>query len=133
MSNRALANRALANRARAIVALLGAATLAACSPGTDLPISTPDITFVADPTAVLIKAGQTTTVVVNSVPTTGTNGTVKWTTSDAKVVTVDDKVDLGAPATIRAVAPGTASLSGIVSITGLQSTVSVQVRVTTGP
>ena len=119
---------------RAAVAAAAALALgvAGCSPGTDPIGSATGATFAADPSSLLLGIGEQQSVTVYALPA-GPTGTVTWTSSDTKVVTVDGTpVALGAGVTVQAVGAGTASLRGVVTTPGLQTTISVAVRVRTG-
>lgn len=121
-----------ARRARATAALAAAAFLvAACSPATEPLNTTTGLTFVADPASLFLAQNEQATVVINSFPIQGVLGTVTWTSSDPKVVTVDSSVAIGVPTTVRAVGAGTATLRATVSSTGNVVTVTVPVRVRT--
>ena len=120
-------------RLRAMALVLAAATAAgACSPKTDLVESTSNLTFFADPSSLFLVQGTQETVTVNSLPTGPAPGTVDWTSSDERVATVDRSVTIGDPVTVRAVAPGTATLRATVRSTGYQTTLTVAVRVRAG-
>jgi hypothetical protein len=110
-----------------------AATLAAggCSPGTEPLDTSSGLTFMADPAALLLSPGDAQTIVVSSVPIGPVLGTVKWSSSDTRVVTIDSLVQIGEPATARAVAAGTATLRATVSSAAIQTTLTVAVRVQT--
>ena len=116
-----------------MVATLLVATLAAagCSPGTEPLGTSSSLTYTADPSALLLSPGETQAIVVNSTPIGPVLGTVRWSSSDPRVVTIDSLVQIGQPATARAVGAGTATLRATVSSTGNQTTISVAVRVRT--
>jgi uncharacterized protein YjdB len=119
-------------RAFALVALASAATLAACSPPTQPLNTATGLSFVADPASFFLAAGEAQTVTVSSFPIGGASGTVKWSTTDPAVVTVDSIVEVGAPATVRAVSPGSASLRAVIGSNGTQVSLNVAVRVRAG-
>ena len=116
-----------------MVATLLVATLAAagCSPGTEPLNTSSGLTFTADPAALLLSPGETQPIVVSSVPIGPVLGTVKWSSSDPRVVTIDSLVPIGEPATARAVSAGTATLRATISSAANQSTLSVAVRIRT--
>jgi hypothetical protein len=115
--------RALAIGLAAVLAVGG------CSPETEPLNTTSGLTFVVDPSALLLSPNAVDAVVVNSVPLGPVLGTVKWATSDARVVTVDSLVAIGDPATVRAVGSGTATLRGTVTSSANQLILTVAVRV----
>jgi hypothetical protein len=124
-------------RARVVTRMLATAVLAAtagaagCSPGSDPLDTSSSLTFSADPSALLLSPGETQAIVVSSAPIGPVNGTVKWSSSDVRVVTIDSVVQIGQPATARAVSAGTATLRATVSSATTQTTISVAVRVRT--
>lgn len=121
-------------RALALGVALGIAattSFAACSPGYDPIDTTTGLVFAADPSSLLLALGEQQTVTVNSAPIGPVAGTVTWTSSDPRVATVDSIVAIGAPATVRAVAPGTVTLRATVASTGNQVLLTVPVRVRT--
>jgi hypothetical protein len=120
-----------ATRLAATTLLAATLAVAGCSPGTELLNTSSGLTFTADPASLLLSPGETKTIVVNSVPIGPVLGTVKWASSDPRVVTIDSLVPIGAPATARAVGAGTASLRATISSAAIQSTLSVAVRVQT--
>lgn len=120
----------MTNRLRTLALVLATTSLAAsCSPGTEPLNTTSGLTFAADPSAFLLAPLEVESVIVNSTPIGPVLGNVAWSSSDPKVVTVDSVVAIGAPATVRAVAAGTASLRAVISSQGNQTTISVPVRV----
>ena len=115
-----------------LATLFSAGAVAACSPPTEPLTTSAGLAFTPDPASFFLSVGESQTVTINAFPIGGVAGTVKWSSSDPSVVTVDSLVPLGGPATVRAVSIGSAALRATVSANAVQSTVNVPVRVRAG-
>ena len=111
---------------RGSLTLAVAAVLASACSGSGDPVTTDGgFRLSINPTSFALVAGDSSTVTVNST----IEGTVRWATSNASVVTVDSVVALGDPARVRAKGTGTAQLNATISVQGQTLTTSVPVRV----
>ena len=114
---------------RGLLTLAAAALLvSACSSSVDPITPGGGLRLSVDPTSLVLAAGDSSTITVNSTA----EGTVRWGSTNASVVTVDSVVGLGDPARVRAKAAGTAQLNATISVQGQTFTTSVPVRVGSG-
>jgi hypothetical protein len=100
------------------------AVVAACSSSAnDVAGTGPNASVI--PSSITLDSGDSTTVTIVS---NGT-GTVRWTSSNPAVVTVDSLVLIGDPAKVRARSRGSAQLNGAATINGVTYQTTVPVRV----
>ena len=96
---------------RVLPAVAAACALGSCkSSDTTTLEPEPLAAITVSPTALSLRVGDTASVTVTTTPALATGRTVSWNISQPSVATITSVAPLGARVTVRAVAPGTASL-----------------------